>query len=129
MPVVRAATALWPAEMGKIEALQRPVSLMARTLRVVADGNQHSPEVTPMKQPPSIPDMVTAALAELGIAIPSPLTRTFLLRDRHFVGQKYRFEGGYAIWLAETGVVKVYKDDGSLLEALVTETANEEKAA
>jgi hypothetical protein len=49
---------------------------------------------------------------------PASLMRTILLRDRYFVGHKYRFDGGYAVWLAETNMIEVYDDGGKLLKTV-----------
>jgi hypothetical protein len=72
-----------------------------------------------MDAPKTIHDMITATLGEMGLASdPASLIRTILLRDRYFVGQKYRFDTGYAVWMAETNVVEVYDDGGKLLKTV-----------
>ena len=81
-----------------------------------------------MGQARSIQDAVTTALAEMGIAAAS-LVHTILLRDCHFVGHKFRFDGGYAIWLAETNTVEVYDDGRRLLKKVVIESDEKEAAA
>jgi hypothetical protein len=48
-----------------------------------------------MNQP--IHDLVVATLAELGMPTPSDFHQTMLVKDRHFVGHKLRYDGGYAI--------------------------------
>jgi hypothetical protein len=45
------------------------------------------------------------------------LTRTILIRNGNFVGYKFRFGGGYALWLVEKGAVEVYSDDGNMKTA------------
>jgi hypothetical protein len=70
-----------------------------------------------MDRPATIHDLVAATLRSMGLCDdPACLIRTILLRDRYFVGQKYRFDGGYAAWVAETNVIEVYGDDGKLLQ-------------
>jgi hypothetical protein len=65
----------------------------------------------------SIHDVVAAMLNEMGFCVaPGSMIRTILLRDRYFVGHKYRFDGGYAAWVAKTNVVEVYDDQGKLLK-------------
>ena len=78
-----------------------------------------------MSQTPSIYDLVADALKEMGIAT-AALARTLLLRNRHFVGHKYRFEGGYAVWLAEKNVMEVYDESGKVFTTVVVQR---EKAA
>jgi hypothetical protein len=65
-------------------------------------------------------DLVLATLAEMGLASTlESLIRTILLRDRYFVGHKYRFDSGYAVWVAETNVIEVYNDEGKLLKSVL----------
>jgi hypothetical protein len=72
-----------------------------------------------MVRPQSIHDAVAAAVRDVGLCDePSHMIRTILLRDRYFVGHKYRFDGGYAIWIAATDAIEVYSDDGSLLKTV-----------
>jgi len=44
-------------------------------------------------------DVVLATLRQMGICV-APM-RTFLIQKGYFVGHKYRFDGGYALWLIE----------------------------
>jgi hypothetical protein len=83
-----------------------------------------------MDYPNSIPDVVAATLKEMGLcADPASLIRTILLRDRYFVGHKYRFDGGYAAWIVATNVIEVYGDDGKLLKTVTMGTAEKGTAA
>ncbi|MDY0170304.1 MAG: hypothetical protein RBS80_27415 [Thermoguttaceae bacterium] len=68
----------------------------------------------------SIPDVVADVLAEIGIAADS-LLRTILIQDGYLLGEKYAFDGGYVIWMANCNRVKVFKDDGTLLKMVVVE--------
>lgn len=68
----------------------------------------------------SIPDVVADTLAEVGIAADS-LVRTFVIQDGYYFGEKYAFDGGHVIWLANCNVVKVYTDNGTLLKMAVVE--------
>jgi hypothetical protein len=64
-------------------------------------------------------DLVFATLAEMDLAsTQESLIRTILLRDGFFVGHKYRFDSGYAVWVAETNVIEVYDDEGKLLKTV-----------
>jgi hypothetical protein len=80
---------------------------------------------TTVEQPPeSVSEVVAAALRGMGLeADEAALNRTILIRDGNFVGHKFRFDGGYALWLAEKGVLEVYTDSGNM------KTASEEKRA
>jgi hypothetical protein len=69
-----------------------------------------------MDQPETLHDLVAATLRSMGLCDdPACLIRTILLRDRYFVGHKYRFDSGYAAWMAKTNVIEVYADEGKLL--------------
>ncbi len=68
-----------------------------------------------MDAPQRIQDMVAITLAELGLNLdPALLLRTILIQDGQFVGHKFRFDGGIAVWLAERNVIEVYDDRGKL---------------
>ena len=43
----------------------------------------------------SIHDLVAATLTELGLPAPSNMIQTMLMKDRYFVGHKFRYDGGY----------------------------------
>jgi hypothetical protein len=76
----------------------------------------------------SIQDDVTAVLTEMGILTAS-LVHTILLREKYFVGHKFRFDGGYAIWLAETNSVEVYDDGKKSLKTVAFPSDGKEAAA
>jgi hypothetical protein len=79
-----------------------------------------------MDRPKSIHDAVAATLDDMGLCDDSgSLTRTILLRDRHFVGQKYRFDGGYAAWIAATNMIEIYGDNGKLLKTVALAQSKE----
>ena len=61
-----------------------------------------------MAQVHSILNDVTAVLAGMGVPTTS-LIHTILLQEKYFVGHKFRFDGGYAVWLAEKNAVEVYE--------------------
>jgi hypothetical protein len=85
-------------------------------------------DVRSMDQPKSLHDLVMATLTEMGIC-PASLSRTFLLRDRRFVGQKYSYDGGWVIWLAEENAIKVYAKGGTLLKTVNVEMTEKGAAA
>ena len=80
-----------------------------------------------MVQAGSIQDAVATALAEMGIATDS-LVHTILLRGGYFVGHKFRFDGGYAVWLAEKNLAEFYDDGGKLLKTVTFESDEKEAA-
>lgn len=69
----------------------------------------------------SIQDVVMAALAQTGLSISSDMIRTILLFDGRFLGEKYRFDGGVAVWLAREKVVEIYDDAGKQLASIARE--------
>lgn len=80
-----------------------------------------------MNQPRSISEVVAATLQEMGL--PAPTFRTILLRDRHFVGYKWHFDGGYAVCPAEENVIKLYDDEGKLLKRAALEEGDQRETA
>jgi hypothetical protein len=64
----------------------------------------------------SLHDLLATTLQELGRPAPANLIQTMLLKDRYFVGYKFRYEGGYAIMQADSGTVELYDEEGRLLK-------------
>jgi len=54
--------------------------------------------------------------AELGAA--GPMVRTLLLRDREYVGQRFRCGGFQAVLLAGSGAISFYDEGGTLLKTV-----------
>ncbi len=80
------------------------------------------------QQPQSLPEVVAAALREMGLgAAEATLNRTILIREGNFVGHKFRFDGGYALWPVEKGVVEAYDDNGNMKTA--SSETDEKRAA
>jgi len=72
-------------------------------------------------------DVVAATLKEMGLsAVPS---RTILIQKGYFIGHKYRFDGGYAVWLIEKNAIEVYDDEGKLLKTVSLEETEKKSAA
>jgi hypothetical protein len=67
-------------------------------------------------QTDQILQIVTAAFSALGIT--DPLIETILLKDRTYVGNKFRAGGFVAIWFAEKNVVEVYDQEGRLVQSI-----------
>ena len=81
-------------------------------------ANDASRGNTVERPPESLPEVVAAALREMGLGIDeAALNRSILIRDGNFVGHKFRFDGGYALWLVEKGVVEVYDNEGNMKAA------------
>ena len=72
-------------------------------------------------------DVVTATLREMGLCA-TPM-HTALIQDGYFVGHKYRFEGGYAVWLIEENAIEVYDDEGKMLKTVSLAETNKKSAA
>ena len=68
-----------------------------------------------------------ANLSELGLPIPTNSIQTMLLRNGYFVGHKFSYDGGYAIWLASDDTIGFYDEQGTLLKAIALGTG--QKAA
>jgi hypothetical protein len=67
---------------------------------------------TPMET--AMHDVVAAALKNAGLlADGHPVHRTILVSNGYYAGQKFRNEGGYAIWLADADEIKVYDENGT----------------
>ena len=72
----------------------------------------------------SIHDVLTATLSGLGLPAPANVIETFLLKNRYFVGQKFRYNGGYAVALADGSTVEFFDEQGTLLKTVALETEN-----
>ena len=70
----------------------------------------------------SIHDLVTATLTELGLPAPSNMIQTMLMKDRYFVGHKFRYDGGYSVWREGSNTIEFYDEDGNLLKTVILET-------
>ena len=66
----------------------------------------------------SIYDLVAATLAELGIPAPSTIIQTMLMHDGYFVGHKFRYDGGHAVWRAGGDTLELYDQRGNLLKTI-----------
>ena len=63
-----------------------------------------------------IQELVVATLAQLGIAASVSLFATLLVRDGCFIGHKFHFDGGYALWGTGWNSIEFYGEDGKLLK-------------
>jgi hypothetical protein len=69
----------------------------------------------------SIHDLVVATLAALGLPAPTNFIQTMLMKDRYFVGWKFRYDGGCAILLAGGNTMGFYDGEGKLLKTVTLE--------
>jgi hypothetical protein len=77
----------------------------------------------------SIQDRVIKILTGMRIDLSAGMIRTILLRDGCLVGEKYRHDGGCAIWLARENVVEVYDSAGQLVKAIAVGIGENGRAA
>ena len=69
---------------------------------------------------------VATTLSELGLPAPTNIIQTMLMKDRYFVGWKFRYDGGYTIMRAGANTIEFYDEQGMLLKTVALE---EEKGA
>jgi hypothetical protein len=72
---------------------------------------------------------VVDTLATLGIPGSSRMSRVVLLRKRQLVGQRFRCEGGQAVWLIDKNTIDFFDGDGNLLTTVTLGEAGDQKAA
>ena len=75
-----------------------------------------------------IHDVVAATLSELGLPAPAHIIQTMLMKDRFFVGWKFRYDGGYGILHAGGNTIEVYDEQGTLLKTVALEDKRGEAA-
>jgi hypothetical protein len=71
-------------------------------------------------------ELLARTFADLGAT--RPVVRTLLLRDRQFVGQRFRCEGVQAVWPAGSDEIAFYDEGGTLLKTVGIE-ADEKRVA
>ena len=76
----------------------------------------------------SIGEVLGTTLAGIGLPAPADIIQTVLLKDRYFIGYKYRYDGGYAIQRAGSSTIEFYAEDGKPLTTATIE-ADKEAAA
>jgi hypothetical protein len=77
--------------------------------------------------PDLLDQLMARTFAELGAT--GPVVRTILLRDRYFVGHKFRCEGVQAVLPAGGDQVAFYDEGGVLLKTVSVETGEQKRAA
>jgi hypothetical protein len=76
----------------------------------------------------SIQEKVAATLAELGLPAPTNIIQTMLMRERYFIGWKFRYDGGHAILGAGGDTIELYDEQGRLLKTTAIKGATGEAA-
>lgn len=69
----------------------------------------------------SIGEILATTLSDLGRPSPADIIQTVLLKDRYFVGYKYRYEGGYAILRAGSNAIEFFDENGTPLTTVTME--------
>ena len=72
----------------------------------------------------SIHDLLAATLSELGLPAPTNVIETLLLKDGYFVGQKFIYDGGYAVVLADGSTIEFFDEQGTRLKTVALKTEN-----
>jgi hypothetical protein len=80
------------------------------------------------KMDQSIRDFVASTLTQLGLPAPANFIQTLLMRDRQFVGWKFRYDGGHAIWWSGRDTMEFYDEQGAFLKAVPLEATREAAA-
>jgi hypothetical protein len=63
----------------------------------------------------SIHESVSVTLTKLGLPVPANVIQTMLMKDGYFVGHKFRYDGGYAVYVAGGNTIEFYDEQGALL--------------
>jgi hypothetical protein len=80
-------------------------------------------------QPEPTFQFVADNFLELGALCPKLVTRTTLLQNGLFVGQRFRCGALSATWLAESGLIEFHGANGELLRTVSLAAATGNKAA
>jgi hypothetical protein len=100
---------------GGIEGLAVPnkSALEDQPMNGLSRINQHGD--SSMGTSVSLHELVSETLARLGLPVPANVIQTMLMKDGYFVGHKFRYDGGYAIYLAGSNAIEFYDEQGMLL--------------
>jgi hypothetical protein len=64
------------------------------------------------------PAQQIAAVRELIVEYGNEIVESILLRDGHYCGRKFRYDGGYAIWECGEPQLSIYEQHGTLLKRI-----------
>jgi hypothetical protein len=70
----------------------------------------------------SLQERVAATLSEFGLPAPTNIIQTILMKDRYFVGWKFRYDGGYGVLPIGGNAIEFYDERGTLLKKVAMET-------
>ncbi len=82
-----------------------------------------------VSQADAVYKLVVQGFAELGASDPRCISRSFLLRDLCYAGQRYRCEGWQAVWLVDENSIDFYDAAGNPVKTLTLVTEMARKAA
>ena len=74
-------------------------------------------------------EVVVKGFADLGASSPQTASRSLLLREGHFAGQRFRCDGFQAVWWLGGDAVEFYDATGNLVKTLTLVTQSARKAA
>lgn len=63
-------------------------------------------------------ELIATGFAELGVSDPRCLSRTFLLRNMQYAGQRYRCGDWQAVWLIDSNTADFYDAAGNHVNTL-----------
>ena len=76
-----------------------------------------------MSRSTAIYDLVVATASELGMPAPVYVFETLLVMDRCFLGHKYQYDGGHAMWGNGSNTVEFFDENGKLLKLVAVKEA------
>jgi hypothetical protein len=79
--------------------------------------------------PDLLHQLLAKTFAELGATDPTSIIRTLLLKDRYFVGHKFRCGGFLAVLLTGKNEIEFYDEGGTLMKTISVENQSQQKAA
>lgn len=56
------------------------------------------------------------------------IVESILLKDGHYIGRKFRFDGGHAIWKCGDLQLSIYGQDGALVKRIVLSSEQRQAA-
>ena len=65
-----------------------------------------------------IHDLLAATLSELRLPTPTNVFQTMLMKNNHFIGHRFHFDGGFAILWADGNTIELYDELGKLLKTV-----------
>ena len=66
----------------------------------------------------SICDLLATTLSELCLPTPTNVFQTMLMKNNHFIGHKFHYDGGFAILWGDGNTIGLYDEQGKLLKTV-----------